>query len=114
MIDVDPNTLGETSKALLWVIGALLAGGGGYIVGMKRTVKLDPNRVEVAPDSCTQFRTNLEKRVSENAKTVSILSLRMTSTEKDVAELKGQIPYINQGICRIENKLDDLMGKVRQ
>lgn len=113
MTEVDPNTLGETARALLWVIDALLAGGGGYLVGRKQKVQLEPNRVEVAPDICTLLRATLEKQVEENGKSVEILSLCLSATEKEVAEIKGQMPHINQGIIRIENKLDALIGKVR-
>ena len=105
--------MSEGTQALLWVIGLLVTGGGGYFVGRKREVRLEPNRVEVAPDSCTQLRATLEKQVEENGKSVEILSLRLSATEKEVAEIKGQMPHINQGIIRIENKLDALIGKVR-
>ena len=44
---------------------------------------------------------------------MEILSLCLSATEKEVAEIKGQMPHINQGIIRIENKLDALIGKVR-
>lgn len=125
MIEVDPNTLGETSKALLWVIGALLAGGGGgYFLGNKRKVQLEPNRVEVAPDALTQLheeldgdnrqlRDDLTAHIAECAKKHDILELRLTGTEKDVAEIKGQLPHINQSLHRIEGKLDSVIGKVR-
>ena len=113
MTAVDPNAMSEATRALLWVIGALLAGGGGYVLGNKRKVQLEPNRVEVAPDSCTQLRTSLERQVDEHGKAVEILALRLSTTEKEVAELKGQMPHINQGIRRIETKLDAILGKVR-
>ncbi len=110
---IETGGMSEGTQALLWVIGLLVTGGGGYFVGRKREVRLEPNRVEVAPDSCTQLRATLEKQVEENGKSVEILSLRLSATEKEVAEIKGQMPHINQGIIRIENKLDALIGKVR-
>lgn len=113
MIEVDPNTLGETAKALLWVIGALLAGGGGYFLGNKRKVQLEPNRVEVAPDALTQLRKELNAHIADCAKKHEIIELRLSGTEKDVAEIKGQLPHINQSLHRIEGKIDALMGKVR-
>ncbi len=111
MTEVDPNTLGETARALLWVIGALLAGGGGYFLGNKRKVQLEPNRVEVAPDVLTQLRAELEAHIADDKKSYGTLSLRLSATEKDVAEIKGQLPHINQSLNRIEGKIDTLMGK---
>ena len=124
MIEVDPNTLGETAKALLWVIGALLAGGGGYFLGNKRKVQLEPNRVEVAPDALTQLHADFERSyqslrddfdafAENNLKDHREVFLRLTSNEKDVAEIKGQLPHINQSLHRIEGKIDALIGKVR-
>lgn len=124
MIEVDPNAMGETAKALLWVIGALLAGGGGYFLGNKRKVQLEPNRVEVAPDALTQLREDLEgdtkqlrkelnAHIADCAKKHEIIELRLSGNEKDVAEIKGQLPHINQSLHRIEGKIDALMGKVR-
>ncbi len=124
MTEIDPNTLSEATKALLWVIGALLAGGGGYIVGRKQKVQLEPNRVEVAPDALTQLREDLEgttlqlrteltAHVTDCAKRRETLELRLSRNEREVAEIKGQLPHINQSLHRIEGKLDALMGKVR-
>lgn len=136
MIEVEPNTLGETAKALLWVIGALLAGGGGgYFLGNKRKVQLEPNRVEVAPDALTQLRENLEgttrqlredlegttrqlrteltAHITDCAKRHETIELRLSRNEREVAEIKGQLPHINQSLHRIEGKIDALMGKVR-
>lgn len=125
MIEVEPNTLGETAKALLWVIGALLAGGGGgYFLGNKRKVQLEPNRVEVAPDALTQLREDLEgttrqlrteltAHITDCAKRHETIELRLSRNEREVAEIKGQLPHINQSLHRIEGKIDALMGKVR-
>lgn len=108
---IDTGGMSEGTQALLWVIGLLVTGGGGYFMGRKREVKLEPNRVEVAPDSCTLLRKNLEKQVAENTKAVANISMRLTTTEKDVAELKGQMPHINQSLARIEGKLDTVIGR---
>lgn len=110
---IDTGGMSEGTQALLWVIGLLVTGGGGYFMGRKREVKLEPNRVEVAPDSCTLLRENLEKQVAENTKAVADISLRLTATEKDVAYLKGQMPHINQSLTRIEGKLDTVIGRAK-
>ena len=70
MIEVDPNTLGEASKALLWVIGLLVTGGGGYLVGRKQKVQLEPNAVEVAPSLCA-------RQLKDNADDHSNIFLRL-------------------------------------
>ena len=109
---IDTGGMSEGTQALLWVIGLLVTGGGGYFMGRKREVKLEPNRVEVAPDSCTLLREHLEQQVAENTKAVADISLRLTATEKDVAYLKGQMPHINQSLTRIEGKLDTAIGRL--
>ena len=90
---IDTGGMSEGTQALLWVIGLLVTGGGGYFMGRKREVKLEPNRVEVAPDSCTLLRKNIEEQVAENAKAVA------------------DMPHINQSLTRIEGKLDTVIGR---
>ena len=110
MIEVEPNTLGETAKALLWVIGALLAGGGGgYFLGNKRLTQLR----EDLEGTTRQLRTELTSHITDCAKRHETIELRLSRNEREVAEIKGQLPHINQSLHRIEGKIDALMGKVR-
>lgn len=124
MTEVDPNTLGETAKALLWVIGLLVTGGGGYFLGNKRKVQLEPNRVEVAPDALTQLREDFESdskqlradlnaHITDCSKKHETIELRLSRNEREVAEIRGQLPHINQSLHRIEGKIDTIMGKVK-
>lgn len=108
---IETGGMSEGTQALLWVIGLLVTGGGGYFVGRKREVRLEPNRVEVAPDSCTLLRENLEKQVGENSKAVSDLSLRLSMAEKEIAYIKGEMPHITRSLTRIEGKLDTVIGR---
>ena len=113
MTEIDPGTMSEGTRALLWVIGLLVTGGGGYLIGNTRKVQLEPNRVEVSPDAITQLRAELDAHICDCNKNHAAVELRLSSTEKDVAEIKGQLPHINQSLHRIEGKIDTLMGKVR-
>ena len=45
---IETGGMSEGTQALLWVIGLLVTGGGGYFVGRKREVRLEPNRLERA------------------------------------------------------------------
>lgn len=96
MIEVDPNTLGETSKALLWVIGALLAGGGGgYFLGNKR-------KVEVAPSLCA-------RQLKDNADDHSNIFLRLNDLGQRVASLEASLPQIRDTLTRIDGKVDNIL-----
>ncbi len=102
MIEVDPNTLGEASKALLWVIGALLAGGGGYIVGRKQKVQLEPNAVEVAPTLCA-------RQLKDNADDHANIFLRLDGLGQRVSALEASLPQIRDTLSRIDGKVDNIL-----
>lgn len=124
MTEIDTSTFSEATKALLCVFGLLFAGGGGYIFGRKQNVKIEPSPIEVSPDKLTQIQTATEKEVAkvstaladhilDDEKNFENIFLRLSANEKELAEIKGQMPHINQGIHRIENKLDELLMRAR-
>ncbi|MGN0855921.1 MAG: hypothetical protein ACI4QJ_00790 [Candidatus Spyradenecus sp.] len=102
MIEVDPNTMGETAKALLWVIGALLAGGGGYVLGNKRKVQLDPPNVEVSPTLCS-------RHLKDNSDDHANIFLRLDNLGQRVSALEATMPQIRDTLTRIDGKVDSIL-----
>ena len=102
MTEIDPNTLGEASKALLWVIGLLVTGGGGYLVGRKQKVQLEPNAVEVAPSLCA-------RQLKDNADDHSNIFLRLNDLGQRVASLEASLPQIRDTLTRIDGKVDNIL-----
>lgn len=107
----DPSTFSETTQALLWVIGALLSASGGFIIGNKRRSSKASDEAE-SPASL--LREDLEAHIAENKLERDAFLLRLSANEKDIAEIKGQIPHINQALHRIEGKIDAMLTKVHQ
>lgn len=102
MIEVDPNTLGEASKALLWVIGLLVTGGGGYLVGRKQKVQLEPNAVEVSPSLCA-------RQLKDNADDHANIFLRLNDLGQRVSSLEASLPQIRDALTRIDGKVDNIL-----
>lgn len=100
---IDVSGMGETTRALLWVIGLLASGGGCYLLGTKKKVQLDPNTVAAEPSRCELIRQSNEDE-HKNA------FARLSSLEQRVSNLEGQMVHIGMSLQRIENKLDDLRG----
>lgn len=122
MNEIDPTTFSESTQALLLVFGILFAGGGGYFFGRKQRVRIEPNPIEVAPSELTRLKTDWDKRHEELRKDLNnhikatresfkTVELRLRADEKELGEVKGQILHINQGLVRIENKLDRLIER---
>lgn len=85
----------------------------GYFIGNERKVQLEPHRVEMSLDALMQLRSEFKAHICDCSKNHATIELRLSSTEKDVAEIKGQLPHINQSLHRIKGKNDTLLGKVR-
>ena len=102
MIEVDPNTMGETAKALLWVIGALLMGGGGYFLGNKHKVQLDPPNVEVTPTLCA-------RQLKDNADDHANIFLRLDDLGQRVSALEATMPQIRDMLTRLDGKMDSIL-----
>lgn len=101
MSDIDTSSMSEAVRALLWVIGLLVAGGGGFVFGRSKKVQLDPNIVQVDKSLCQCHREDNEAE-HKNA------FARIASLEQRVSHIEGEMPHINQALLRIENKLDDI------
>lgn len=99
MTEIDTTTMSEATRALLWVIGLLLSGGGCYLLGRKRTVTLDPNRVEAEPSRCELIRHDNEAKQTN-------LFARVAGLEQRVANLEGRLEIFMAMLTRIENKID--------
>lgn len=102
MNEIDPNTMSEATKALLWVIGALLMGGGGYFLGNKRKVQLDPPSVEVAPTLC-------ERQLKDNADDHANIFLRLDDLGQRVSALEATMPQIRDMLTRLDGKMDSIL-----
>ena len=101
MSDIDTSTMSEATRALLWVIGVLVAGGGGFFFGRAKKVKLEPNVIEVDTSLCKCHRDNNESE-HKNA------FFRIAALEQRVSHIEGEMGHINRALERIENKLDDI------
>lgn len=101
MSEIDTSTMSEGVRALLWVIGLLVTGAGGFLWGRKNKVTLDPNKVEVEKTFCEYYR-------QDNAAEHKNVFHRVQDLEKRVGNLEGQLLHINHSLDRIETKLDNL------
>ncbi|MDO5462424.1 MAG: hypothetical protein Q4F99_02925 [bacterium] len=101
MGEIDTSSMSEAVQALLWVIGLLVAGGGGFYFGKNKKVTLEPNTVQVDKSLCQCHREDNE---AEHKNAFS----RIASLEQRVSHIEGEMPHINQALLRIENKLDDI------
>lgn len=107
----DPSTFSETTQALLWVIGTLLSASGGFIIGNKRR---SSKALDEAETPANLLREELEAHIAENKLERDAFLQRLSANERDIAEIKGQIPHINQALHRIEGKIDAMLTKVHQ
>lgn len=100
---VDPSGMGETTQALLWVIGLLVCGGGGgWLLAKSHRVKLDPNTVNVETSKC-------EQTCKDNTKDHENLFLRMNDAEQRLARLEGTYPEIRRTLESLDGKMTTLM-----
>ena len=100
--EIDPNTMSEGVKALLWVIGLLVTGGGAYVAGKGKKVTLDPNKVEAE-------KTVLQHFVDDNENEHRNMFQRLTLCEQNIANITGEHNMMKKQMDRIEDKIDRLL-----
>lgn len=106
--EIDVSGMGETTQALLWVIGLLASGGGCYLLGTKKKVQLDPNTVAAEPSRCEVLRQAYDEKFKENERAHDNAFSRIACLEQRMSNMEGQMVHIGTSLNRIENKLDDL------
>lgn len=103
---IDTAGMSESTKALLWVIALMAGGGGGWIMGRKSKVQLDPNVVNVESTQCAQTRKS-------NDEDHDNLFLRVGNLEQRLSRLEATLPDVKRSMERLDDKVTQILLAVK-